>query len=81
MEQQMPPGGGDKLILHKTIYAKRKGLSKSQLSEILRLEAVTHLNNNKDLVFIKIGDPKINQDQSRTFTLYFDYKIKYANAK
>jgi hypothetical protein len=63
-----------RLIVYKTIYAKRKGLSSEEMSEIFRLEAMTHLRNNPDLVFIKIGKPVGNADRSKTFPLHFGIK-------
>lgn len=65
---------GTRLILHKTIYAKRKGLTRKELGEIFRIEAETHLRNNPDLGFLKIGDPVENSDRSKTFPMYFAVK-------
>jgi hypothetical protein len=64
----------ERLILQKTIYAKRKGLTSEQMSEIFRLEAMNHLRNNPDLGFVKIGKPVENADRSKTFPMYFAVK-------
>lgn len=72
-----PTKADDRLVLNKTIYIKRKGLNNDQLSEILRQEAETHIRNNPDLVFIKVGKAQKNADLSTTFPMLFDYRIKY----
>lgn len=64
----------NRLVLHKTIYAKRKRLTSKEIGEIFRIEAETHLRNNPDLGFIKIGEPVDNEDRSKTFPLYFGVK-------
>jgi len=58
-------------IIFKTIYAKRKGLTKEQMGEIFRVEAMEHIRANPDLFFLKIGTPVENKDMSKTFPIYF----------
>lgn len=62
------------LILNKTIYAKRRGVS-TAVDGIINLEIETHLRNNPALYFLKLGTVKENDDLSKTYQLVFDLKI------
>jgi len=63
-----------RLIVHKTIYAKRKGMTSEEIGEVFRVEAEYHLRKNPDLDFLKIGKPSENADRSKTYPMYFAVK-------
>ena len=62
------------LELKKTIYASRVGKTKERVIAILNLEIETHLRNNPDLKFEKVGEVEVNSDKSKTYPLLFKTK-------
>ena len=63
-----------RLMIEKTIYAKRKAVSKEDMQDIFRMEIEHHLRNNPDLQFEGYGEVRNNADRSKTFPIIFSPK-------
>lgn len=64
----------DRLLLKKTIYAKRHKTTREQVIAVLGLEVETPLRKHPDLEFVDFGEVVKSADQSHTWPLVFKLK-------
>ena len=62
----------NKLLIHKTIYQKRKGtFNKEMFQKVLINEIKHHISQHPDVAFLKLGDQTKNSDGSITYPIIF----------
>ena len=59
------------MTVFKTIYAKRKTVSRDDMMDIFTMEINYHIRQHPSLEFDNIGKPVENQDRSKTFPIHF----------
>lgn len=71
----------NRLLITKTIYASRKGKTKEEIQDILKLECETHLKAHPDLLASKIDEPVRHADKSMTIFIHFKVNDKWKPSK
>ena len=64
----------NELLIKKTIYPSRKGMTNKMLNDVMRLEIEHHLNKHPHLAFKEVSKPIKNDDRTTTFLIRFMVK-------